>query len=102
MNNEIAKLIIAAAFGENGTQKREMGQNIVVLDRGFVYVGDVTDEGDFILIRNAKNIRIWGTKNGLGELTNGPLANTKIDNIGSGEVRATKHSLQHLIPCSGF
>ena len=40
------------------------GQHIVVLDRGFVYVGDVTIDGDFLRITDAKNIRYWGTKNG--------------------------------------
>jgi hypothetical protein len=99
MNQQLAELLIRAAFGQNGTPK-EIGQNIVVLDRGFVYVGDVCDEGDYVIIRNARNIRVWGTTAGLGELRNGPLANTKLDIVG--EVKATKHSLQHFIPCKGF
>ena len=59
------------------------GTAIVVLDRGFVYVGDVVIEGDWCVMTNARNIRHWGTKNGLGELVNGPLKETKLDFVGS-------------------
>jgi hypothetical protein len=68
---------------------------IVVLDRGFVYVGRVELDGDFVIIRNALNIRHWGTTKGLGELVNGPLSNTKLDSVGT--VRATSRALISLI-----
>ena len=68
---------------------------IVVLDRGFVYVGRVEIEEDFIVIRNAKNIRQWGTTKGLGELVNGPLSATKLDSVGT--VRAASRALISLI-----
>jgi len=68
---------------------------IAVLDRGFVYVGAVSFDGDFVILKNAKNIRTWGTTKGLGELVNGPLSNTKLDAVGT--VRVTKHALIHLI-----
>lgn len=55
---------------------------IVVLDRGFVYCGRVEIDGDFVYIRNAKNIRVWGTTRGLGELVNGPTSSTKLDPVG--------------------
>ena len=76
------------------------GQHIVVLDRGFVYVGEVEINGEFVVITKAKNIRYWGTKNGLGELRNGPLKETKLDEIG--EVIAPMRALIHLVPCKGF
>jgi len=76
------------------------GQHIAVLDRGFVYVGDVSRDGDFIVISNAKNIRKWGTSLGLGELVNGPLKSTVLDPVGS--MMAPLKSLIHLIPCKGF
>jgi hypothetical protein len=56
---------------------------IVVLDRGFVYVGHIELNGDFVKITRAKNIRYWGTTKGLGELVNGPLKDTKLDAVGS-------------------
>ena len=77
-----------------------LGQNIVVLDRGFVYVGEVLERADRIRIMNAKNIRVWGTKNGLGELRTGPTNETKMDAVG--EVIAYKRAVMHMIPCQGF
>lgn len=68
---------------------------IVVLDRGFVYVGRVSKEVDFIVISGAKNIRQWGTTKGLGELIGGPLPGTKLDNAGT--VRAPFRALISLI-----
>lgn len=99
MNITIEEL--TALIGAKSTpQKQDMGQNIVVLDRGFVYVGDVTIDGDFAIIENAKNIRYWGTKKGLGELTNGPLSETKLDAIGL--VKAPMRAVIHFVPCKGF
>lgn len=69
---------------------------IAVLDRGFVYAGYCSLDGDILTIADAHNIRRWGTSNGLGELAlNGPLPNTKIDKAGT--VRAPKSSVVHLI-----
>ena len=70
---------------------------IVVLDRGFVYVGNVVIDGDWLTITNAKNIRRWGTTRGLGELINGPLEDTRVDF--SGVVKAPLKSVIHLIEC---
>lgn len=55
---------------------------IVVADRGFVYVGRITENADFVTLSNAKNIRQWGTSKGLGELVGGPLSGTKLDPVG--------------------
>ena len=84
----------------DGESRRSLGQQIVVLDRGFVYVGDVTESDDRITIKDARNIRVWGTTNGLGELRNGPLPSTKMDVVG--DVVAYRHAVMHLIACKGF
>ena len=73
---------------------------IVVLDRGFVYVGTVTQSGEYLRIEDAKNIRKWGTTKGLGELVNGPLNDTVLDKVGI--VLVPQRALIHLIPCNGF
>lgn len=86
--------------GQKYVGPTQMGQHIVVLDRGFVYVGDVTINGDFIHVTNCKNIRYWGTKNGLGELREGPLKETNLDVVG--EIIAPMRALIHLVPCKGF
>lgn len=74
------------------------GLQIVILDRGFVFVGDVSEDGGWLLIKNAKNIRRWGTSRGLGELAaRGPLADTKLDD--SGTVRAPMRAVIGLLQC---
>jgi hypothetical protein len=99
MNITIEEL--SALIGaKSAPAKQNIGQNIVVLDRGFVYVGDVEIDGDFAVITNAKNIRYWGTKKGLGELTSGPLLETKLDAIGT--VQAPMRAVIHFVPCKGF
>lgn len=67
----------------------EIGEvRIIVADRGWVFVGNCQDHADgSVTITNARNIRAWGTKSGLGELANGPTSSTKYDNYGS--VRCT-------------
>ena len=78
--------------------KNDMGMQIVVMDRGFVYAGKVTIENDFVTITEAKNIRRWGTTEGLGELAaKGPLADTKLDPAGT--VKAPMRAVIHLIEC---
>ena len=58
------------------------GYAIVVADRGFVYVGQVVADGEWCVVTDARNIRYWGTQNGLGKLAlNGPQPDTKLDAI---------------------
>lgn len=74
---------------------------ILVLDRGFVYVGRLTgtdEESGHFILENAHNIRYWGTKNGLGELVNGPLKDTKLDPVGI--VSIPERALIHIIEVS--
>jgi hypothetical protein len=71
------------------------GFAIVVLDRGFVYVGDVSCDSDWCVITNASNIRIWGTTNGLGELVSGPTSKTVLDRVGT--VRAPMRAVISII-----
>jgi len=56
---------------------------IVVADRGFVFIGRVKQEADFTILANAKNIRVWGTTKGLGELVSGPTSKTMLDAVGT-------------------
>jgi hypothetical protein len=69
-----------------------MGPQIVVLDRGFIYHGNVTIDG-------AKNIRRWGTTAGLGQLAkDGPTGETVLD--AAGIVVAPMRAVIHFISCS--
>lgn len=79
------------------TQTQDLGFQIVVLDRGFVYVGQVSINGDLVKITNARNIRYWGTTKGLGELADGPTKSTKLDDVG--EILAPLRAVIHFIKC---
>ena len=72
---------------------------IAVLDRGFVYVGRVSWNGEFLILTNAHNIRVWGTTKGLGELVNGPTKSTQLDAVGT--VRVPLRALISLIDVVG-
>ena len=52
---------------------------IVVLQRGWVYIGRFLRTGNDCKLYNAYNIRTWGTTKGLPELVNGANSNTKLD-----------------------
>lgn len=56
---------------------------IVVAQRGWVFVGKVSTTEEDLVITDAKNIRIWGTSKGLGELSDGPISDTKYDEYGT-------------------
>ncbi len=56
------------------------GKRIVILQRGWVYVGDYFQKGHECRLENASCIRRWGTSQGLGELAlKGPLSETKLE-----------------------
>lgn len=53
---------------------------IVILQRGWIYVGKYFQDGDECWLEDAACIRSWGTSKGLGEIAeNGPTSNTKLD-----------------------
>jgi len=55
-------------------------KQIVVLQRGWIVVGNVLKTEAEVKISNASVIRVWGTSKGLGEIAeNGPTSNTKLD-----------------------
>ena len=72
------------------------GFAVVVLDRGFVYVGNVECDSEWCVITDAHNIRKWGTTKGLGELVqNGPTSDTVLDVVGT--VRAPMRAVISVI-----
>lgn len=68
--------------GNKQTKIADGDHRIVVLQRGWVAVGNLYQEGDICRLENAQIIRSWGTSNGLGELINGPKTSTKLDPAG--------------------
>lgn len=72
---------------------------IIVGQRGWVFVGKVTQDGCNVIIRDGFNVRRWGTAAGLGELAaKGPLKNTKLD--ATPEVRMHELAIVARLKCS--
>lgn len=76
-----AKRLAAMFSGANPVRdQEELGWQVVVLDRGFVYVGEVHRDGDMYVMPAGRNIRYWGTDEGLHQLvTRGPTKDSKVD-----------------------
>ena len=62
---------------------KHFGMQIVVIDNGFVHLGDCTLQDGLLTIDNCRNLRVWGTSKGLSELCTGPTATTVADDCGT-------------------
>lgn len=61
-----------------------MNIQIIIAQRGWVFVGEVSQEQGNTVISKAKNVRRWGTTKGLGEIAlNGPTQQTVLDEMGT-------------------
>lgn len=59
-------------------------RRIVVAQRGWVFVGNWSQNGTEVTLTNASVIRRWGTTKGLGQLAlDGPTASTVLDPCGT-------------------
>jgi hypothetical protein len=80
------------------TEPRDHGLAIVVADRGWVFVGQVKTDGDFVEIGGARCVRRWGTTKGLGELAKlGPRPSTQLDD--PADTRIAQRALIAIVPC---
>lgn len=70
-----------------GTEKKSVTGNvkIVILQRGWVFVGRFSKVGQDCKLENAYCIRQWGTTKGIGELVDGPTPKTILDEAGTVE-----------------
>ena len=69
---------------------------IVVLQRGWVFVGRylLDPETQIVTLTDSRNIRVWGTTRGLGELAeSGPTPTTQLDPSG----KVTFHLLTQVL-----
>lgn len=78
VNNE--KYVSEADYNKKFANAKPTKKQIVILNRGWVVIGNYSEKGDECTLTEASVIRVWGTTKGLGELAeNGPLTNTKLD-----------------------
>lgn len=81
------------------TSGQKMGKQIVILQRGWIMVGDLLKIGPDFYLTNGSVVRRWGTSRGLGELAlEGPKSNTVLDPIP--ETRFHELTLVAALKCS--
>lgn len=74
------KYVPEADYNKKHKDAKQSKKQIVILQRGWVVVGDYSMEKEECLLQNASIIRVWGTQKGLGEIAeNGPTTSTKLD-----------------------
>jgi len=83
----------------NKTKTETVTQQIVVAQAGWVFCGEVSEQGpDLLRISDAYNIRTWGTTQGLGELAlHGKRMGTVLDYYGV--VTLPKAAILAFIEC---
>lgn len=73
-------------------------KTILVLQRGWVAVGDLWENESAVKLTNASIIRRWGTTKGLGQLAlEGPQEGTVLDPCGT--VEARHEAVLFRLPC---
>jgi hypothetical protein len=92
------KVIAEPERSSGANEGVKMETRIVVLQRGWVVVGNFAQDGEEVVVTKAKVIRRWGTTKGLGELVDGPKENTVLDP--AGEVRANKLAVVLTVQCN--
>lgn len=85
MSKEITKIEVDGEvyIKEDSQAPKNSNIKIVVLQRGWVFIGRWSQSGDMCSLDDAYVIRTWGTTKGLGELAlEGKQSNTKLDVAG--------------------
>ena len=68
----------------NPSSSSGIRREIVILQRGWIVVGDVEQHGNYFIISDASVIHRWGTDKGLGQLAlAGPTKDTILDPCGT-------------------
>ena len=80
MDTSVETITVNGKIYYSQLQQEQIAGNlkIVVLQRGWVLIGRMSENGTRCTLKNAKVIRRWGTTKGLGELA---LAGKKKDTI---------------------
>ena len=77
---------------------QDLGNQLAVVDNGFVYVGHILRDGDYYVVTKGFNVRKAGTTKGFGQLAiEGPLKETALDPVPN--VLVPVNRLCHFIEC---
>lgn len=80
-------IVAGVEYVPKGSEVSDEAKNsnikIVILQRGWVFIGRYSEDGDKCVLDNAYSIRVWGTTKGLGELAlEGKKSSTRLDKAG--------------------
>ena len=79
---DLIKALLVEEKGESDFNVDGSKVKIVILQRGWVFVGKFSKEGSTCKLTDAYNIRTWGTTKGLGELAEeGKKTDTNLDKV---------------------
>jgi len=82
IKNIIEEEIKGLIVGGESVQEKEGKLKIVILNRGWVVIGNFYRDGDMCRVENAYFIRRWGTNKGIGQLAiEGKQPNTELDKV---------------------
>lgn len=97
---QIVKLVKALDTDKEEKSKEYNGEiYILILQRGWVVVGELYKEGSYFILENSSVIRSWGTTKGIGEIAeNGPTEKTILDKCRT--VKAHELTLVAMIECN--
>lgn len=98
IQNAVERAVNKALGMDTSAASTDVRKQIVILQRGWVVVGDVSINGDDVTVANASVVRVWGTTNGIGEIAiGGPTKDTVLDKCGT--VRAHRASVVAYVDC---
>lgn len=81
-------------------EKENLGLQIVAIDNGFVFVGEVVVSGSWVEMYSASSVRRYGTTKGLPQLASeGPQRETQLDEV-SGLLKFPLARLVFIMECN--
>lgn len=97
---ELVKVVKALSALDKTSSEEYSGEwYILILQRGWVVVGQLYKLGPYFTLENASVIRSWGTTKGIGEIAeNGPTDKTVLDKCNT--VKAHELTLVAMIECN--
>ena len=79
---EVASLTKNLGVCKSTSDVKDYGKNIVILQRGWIIIGNLTKKDEEFTLTDGNVIRIWGTTKGLGEIAKeGKKKDTVLDPI---------------------
>lgn len=99
-----ARKLVAMFAGSNvaAPQRPDTDHGLCILaaDRGWVFVGQVTEQGDNFLLRDSRTVIRWGTTKGLEELAEkGPLTNTRLGDAATLRI-VPRAAVKFIVACN--